>query len=258
MVEFLTTNLINTTTQLSVNSNSALVENLFARDEFSQYYSVGFNSDSLSSTITVTFAETTPVSRIALLDTNFKEFYFFYNGATANAFTLTGADTSTSSYLNSTDENKYFRFNTIQCTSITFVATKTITANDEKLLGQLVVADLQVDLELTPSAQKYKPKRTPKQIVHKLADGGTRIHNVRSKWDVQFSLDYISTAQRDALYQLHSGGEAFNYCPFGTATGWDGIFFEAVWPGPFEFFSYSDNAASSGFSGKITLAETPA
>ena len=90
MVEFLTTNLINTTTQLSVNSNSALVENLFARDEFSQYYSDGFNSDSLSSTITVTFAETTPVSRIALLDTNFKEFYFFYNGATANAFTLTG------------------------------------------------------------------------------------------------------------------------------------------------------------------------
>jgi hypothetical protein len=256
-VEFLTVNLINTTTQIAVNSNTSTAENLFARDPFYQYYSTGFANDNTSSTITITFDETTPVSRIALLDTNFKNFYFYYNGATANSFNLVGADTTTSSYTANADENKYFRFDTIMCSSITVVAKSTQVANQEKRLGLLVMSDLQLALTYIPAAGSYKPKRTPKQITHKLADGGTRIHNVRSKWDVQFSLDYIPTADRDALYELHSGGEAFNYCPFGTSTGWDGIFFEAVWPGPFDFFAYSDNAGNSGFSGKVTLAETP-
>ena len=47
------------------------------------------------------------------------------------------------------------------------------------------------------------------------------------------------------------------FCPFGTTTSWDAILFESVWTGPFDFYEYSDNASSSGFSGKITLKETP-
>ena len=256
-MEFLTANIVNTTTQIAVTSNMALAQNLFTRDKFQQYYTTGYNSDALASTITITFAATTPVSRIALNGMNYKEFYFYYNGATANSFALTNADTSTSSYTGNADTNKYFKFSTVQCSSITFVTTKTIAANQEKLLGLLSIMDLTVELEKIPNAQSYKPTISPKQVVHTLSDGGTRIHNVRSKWSSALKLEYVTTAQRDALYSLHTGGIPFNFCPFGTATGWDSILFEAVWPGAFDFFAYSDNAAASGFSGNVSLKETP-
>jgi hypothetical protein len=256
-MEFLKQNWLNTSTQIAVTSNTSLASNLFIRDKFRQYYSNGFADDNTSSSITITFDSTTPVSRIGLVDMNFKEFYMFYNGATANSFPILTADTTTISYTGNADLNKYFRFNTIQCTSVTLVAKKTITANQEKLLGLFVLSDLQVELEKIPSANNYKPKLVPKQIVHTLSDGGTRVHTIRKKWDTAFTLNYVSPTQRDSLADLHDSDVPFNFVPFGTATGWDAILFETVWVGPFEFFEYSDNAAASGYSGKIALKETP-
>lgn len=256
-MEFIKANYLNTTTMITVNSNTGTVENLFNRNKLYQYYSDGLDSDSTTCSITITFSATTSVSRIALVDTNFKQFSFYYNGATANAFTLTEGDTTTSSYTGNTDQFKYFRFNTVQCSSITIDAKTTQTADQEKLLGLLVLSDLNTSLTLIPSAKNYKPNKVPKQIVHKLSDGGTRLHNISSKWETDFSLDYVSETQRDALFEVYDSGLPFNFCPFGTATGWDGLIYEAVWDGAFGFYQYSDNAAASGFSGKVSLNETP-
>ncbi len=256
-MEFLKANFLNTSTQIAVASNTSLASNIFTRDKFQQYYTEGDNSDLTSTSITITFDVTTSVSRLALMDMNFKEFYFFYNGATANSIALTAADTTTASYTGNADTNKFFRFSTIACTSITVVAKKTITADQEKLLGLFVISDLQVDLEKIPNAQAYKPQVVPKQIVHTLSDGGTRIHTVRRKWNTAFSLEYVSQTQRDALFSLHDSSAEFNFCPFGTATGWDAILFEAVWIGAFQFYEFSDNNANVGFSGKVSLMETP-
>lgn len=256
-MEFIKANLLNTTTQLSVNSNTGTSSNLFNRDRLYQYYSDQFANDLTTSSIQVTFDSTTPVSRIALVDTNFKEFRIFYNGSTANSFTILNADTTTSSYTGNTDVNKYFRFSTLQVSSITIEATKTITANQEKLLGLLVVSDLELSLTKIPSAKSYKPRIVPKQVVHKLSDGGTRIHTVRRKWETQLNLDYVDSDERDILYNLYENAVEFNFCPFGTTTSWDGLIFECVWDGSFEFYEYSDNAVSSGFSGRISLKETP-
>lgn len=257
-MEFLRASYVNTTTQIAVNSNTATAENLFNRDPIYQYSSSGFNNDTTTTTITITFDATSPVSRIALIGMNFKEFSVFYNGATANTFALTNADTSASSYTGNTDADKYFRFSTIQCSSITINAKKTFIADQEKYIGLFVPTDLLFQLTTIPDSKGYKPKIIPKQVVHKLSDGGTRVHNIRKKWEVSLNLDYVSLAQRNALeddiYNLNS---EFNFCPFGTATSWDAIFFEAVWDGPFLFYEYSDNAANSGFSGKVTLKETP-
>jgi hypothetical protein len=256
-MEFIKANFLNTTTQLTVNSNTGTSSNLFNRDSLYQYYSDQFANDLTTSSITVTFDSTTNVSRIALIDTNFKEFSIFYNGSTASTLTLLNADTVSSSYTGNVDTNKYFRFNTIQVSSITINAKKTITVNQEKLLGLLVISDLELALTKIPSAQAYKPRIVPKQIVHKLSDGGTRIHTVRRKWETQLNLDYIYSDERDVLFDLYSTAQEFNYCPFGTTTSWDGLLFECVWDGPFDFYEYSDNAANSGFSGKISLKETP-
>lgn len=256
-MEFIKANLLNTTTQITVNSNTDTADNLFNPDPLYQYFSDGLNNDLTTAAITITFDTTTPVSRIALVDMNFKEFSIFYNGATANTFSITGGDTSVSSYTGNADENKYFRFSTVQCSSITINAKKTITADQEKLLGKLLISDLNLTLTLIPSAKSYKPKIVPKQIVHKLSDGGTRIHNIKQKWSFDFSLDFVNTTQRDSLFDIYNSGDPFNFVPFGTATSWDAICPEVVWDGPFSFYEYSDNASVSGFSGKVTLKETP-
>ncbi len=256
-MEFLTGNYVNTTTQITVNSNTSTVDRLFNRDPLYQYYSASFADDNTTSSILITFDQTTNVSRIALVDTNFKEFRLFYNGATANSFALSNADTTASVYTGNADDNKYFRFPTTACTSITIEAKKTQTANQEKLLGLLVISDLYLTLSLIPNARGYKPKIAPKQIVHKMSDGGSRIHNVKKKWEAVLDLDYVNTSQRDSLRDIYELGAEFNFCPFGTATGWDALLFEAIWDGPFQFYEFSDNASASGFSGKVTMKETP-
>lgn len=256
-MEFIKANLLNTTTQIAVNSNTGTASNLFNRDFLYQYYSDQFNNDATTSSITITFDATTPVSRIALIDNNFKEFSVFYNGSTASTFSLLNGDTAASSYLNNSDQYKYFRFSTLQVSSITINAKSTRTANQEKVLGLFVISDLDIALTKIPNAQAYKPRVVPKQVVHKLSDGGSRVNTVRRKLEVDLNLDYVDSAQRDSLYELYISNNEFNFCPFGTATGWDGFLFESVWTGNFDFYEYSDNAASSGFSGKLNLRETP-
>src|SRR4051812_40473004 len=128
-MEFSKANFLNTSTQIAVSNNTLTAENLFNRDPVYQYYTDGMNDDNTTTSITITFDSTLSVSRIALLDMNFKEFNFYYDNTTTNAFTLVGAATTTSSFNANADVNKFFKFSTISCTSITFKAKKTITAN---------------------------------------------------------------------------------------------------------------------------------
>lgn len=257
-MEFLKANLINTTTQLSVTNNTGTIANIFSRDPYFQYYTDGMNNDATTASITVTFSEATIVSRIAIIDTNLKDFTIFYNGSTANTFSLTTTgSTISSAFTGSAEEGIYLRFSSLTVSSITIDMKSTQTANQEKRLGLLVVSDLYLSLSQLPSASNYKPTETPKQIVHTLSDGGTRIHNVRKKKDVTISLDYVSTTLRDSIRDIYDLNTAFIFCPFGTTTSWDSFIFEGVWPGSFDFYEYSDNATVSGFSGKIKLKETP-
>ncbi len=257
-MEFIKSNYINTTTQIQVNSNTNNSAYLFNRDPYYQYYSDGLNSDLTTTVITITFDSTTAVSRIALVDTNFKEFSIFYNGATANAFSLSSeGSTNSSSWTGNIENNLYLRFTTTLCNSITINAKKTITADEEKILGLLIISDLYLDMEQIPDSSGYKPSLDPKQVVHTLSDGGTRIHNVRKKTNLSISLDYVNTELRDDLRDIYDLNTPFNFCPFGTTTSWDAVIFECVWPGSFGFYEFSDNASASGFSGKILLKETP-
>lgn len=256
-MEFLLPNYFNTTTMIVVNNNTGTAENLLNRDPFYQYYTDGMDNDLTTSSIIITFGSTLPVSRIAMLDTNFKDFRIFYNGATANSFTFLNADTTTSIYTGNADANKYFRFTTVQCSSITIQCTKTFVANDEKLLGLFVLSDLKVSLTRTPSSKGFKPKKLPKQVVHTLSDGGTRIHNVSKKYQHSLKITHVPTALRQTLGTFYDTINEFNFCPFGTATSWDAIFYEAVWDGPDTFDELSDDASSSGYSGSISIKETP-
>ena len=241
---------------IAVNSNTATAENIFNPDEFYQYYSDGFDNDLTTSTFTITFDETTSVSRIILDTVNFKEFRIFYNGATASTLALTSGATTASYWTSNSETSMYLQFTTIQASTITINAKKTMTANQEKVLGELVLSDTYYTLTHIPDARGYKPSKNPKQIVHKLSDGGTRIHTVRSKKSANISLDYISETIRDSLEVVYNLQTSFIFVPFGTATGWDAFYFDSVWEGAFDFYEVSDNAVAAGYSGSLKLRET--
>ena len=257
-MEFIKANYLNTTTQLILGSNTSTASNLFNPDKYYQYVTDGMNSDLTLTSITVNMEATSTVSRIVLVDTNLKKFTIFYNGSTANTFSMTNTgSTTTSAWTTNTQSNMYLRCNTqTAITSITIDMYTTIVADQEKRVGFLMISDLYFAMTQFPSANNYDPIIKQKQVVHQLSDGGTRVHKVRQKWNTNISLEYVTTSDRDSLYSIYSLLTPFAFCPFGTSTSWDAAVFECVWDGNFDFYQFSTNAQSSGFSGKITLKET--
>ncbi len=255
--EFLKANYCNTTTQFVVNSNTDTVSNVLNPDQRIQYYSDGFNNDSTTVSMTISFDETMTVSRLSLKEINLKKFNIYYNGATANAFALTTTgSTIASQFINNSETSLYLRCASVDCTSVTIDMYSTQAANSDKAIGYLVISDTLLSLQRTPSSQNYTPKIDPEQVVHAMSDGGVRIHTVKDKHTADLKFKYISRDFRDDLKDVYDSRAPFMFCPLGTTTSWDETLFECVWPGNFDFFKFSDDAAASGFSGTVTLKET--
>lgn len=256
-MEFLESNFLNTTTQAVVNSGTDTVSNLFDRDIRFQYQSSGLNNDSTFATIRINFNETMTVNRLALVEHNLKEFNIYYNGVTANSFVLSGGSTVSSSFITNSSTALYMRATSVAATSVSIDMKSTIVANAEKAIGFLVLSGLKLQVERDPSAKGYDPRLDPMEVVHTLSDGGTRVQNVSDKFKVKISYQYLSQTSRDSLKSIWSEHDEFMFSPFGTMSSWDGILFPCVWTGDFEFYKFSDDAANTGFSGKISLLETP-
>lgn len=252
-------NHINTSTQLVVNSNTSTAGNVFLPDTRFQYSSDNFANDLTTVTMRINFSETLTIDRIALVGHNLKKFRMFYNGATASTFALTtSANTLTSEYLTNSDTSHYFACTPVACTSVSIDMYSTIVANQNKYIGYLVLSELLTDFDgRVPNAQNYSPLLDPQNVVHKLSDGGTRIQTLEDKWKVQLGFDYVTQSARDELKGIFDDHDEMVFAPFGTTTGWDGFVFPCVWSGGFGFYKYSDNASDSGFTGSMTLMETP-
>lgn len=255
-MEFLVANLINTSTLYSVNNGSITVENLMSSDVRRQFQSDGDDDDTTITSLTVTFSETTTVNRIALMGMNWKQFNIYYDGTTANTLAMTTtADTTVSQWTGNTDQFKYLTFSTISVASLTFEATKTLTANQEKAIGYIVASALDLDFTRIPSADGYKPVQDNNEKTHKLSDGGARSHFIRYRYGAKIKLKYVATAMRDSLRTIYEDDDSRVFVAFPTSTGWDRILFNAIWVGPFDFMQYSTDADSSGFTGTINLVE---
>lgn len=257
-MEFLSKNLFNTTTNFTVNSNTSTVANLFKRDIRYQYVSSGLNDDNTTATMVISFDETLSVSRIALLGTNLKNFRIYYNGATANTFSLTSTGSTISSNFSTNSETAlYLKATPVNCTSVSIDMYSTQVANQDKALGWLVISNVLSTLNgRRPSAQGYKPSLVPKEILHELSDGSFRSQVVDQKYSADLRLDFLdatTTAELKTIFDLH---EDFIFATFPTMTSWDEVIFPCVWRGPYDFYEVTDNALASGFSGNIRLLET--
>lgn len=256
-MELLKANLFLTSTSIVVDSNTASAEFIMDPDTSFQWVSSGFNNDLTTASMTINFDETVTVSRIALVGMNLKAFDMFYNGATANTFSITSTgDTTTSQYSSNSETSKFIQVTPVQCTSVTIDMKSTIVADAEKAIGYLVVSEEHVDFPRIPAAKDYKPQRFGKEIVHTLSDGSVRIQTVATKHSADVKLEYISESFRNSLKTIFDLHEGMIFVPFGTTTGWDAVIFPCVWPSPFDFYRYSDNAPNAGFGGTIRLKET--
>lgn len=256
-MEFTTLNYLNTTSMASVGSGSLSVDEMLLRNERRQYVSDSFDNDLTTAAMVIDFGETLPVSRLALLGMNLRGFNIYYDGVTANAFAMTSTGATTASQWTSNSETSmYLQFTTVSCQKVTIDMKTTQLADSEKAVGHLYLGDTKLVLPRTPSSKNYKPSMNPKQIVHKMSDGHIRIHTVDFKRSVGISFKYIDTSFRDSLYSIWREHAGFTFVAFPTTTGWDEMYFETVWPGPFGFFEYSQDTSEAGFSGKIKLEET--
>lgn len=260
-MEFIRGNLIDTYTSLTITGGgTATLSDIISSDLTRQYLTDGSASDSISAQVTMIFSTTTNVSRIAIQEHNLKQFRLFYNSVTANSLALaSGSGTTTANFANQTDTSHYLVFTTIACSSLTLEMDRTLVANDEKAIGRYTISDLVLDFATNgriPAAKDYKPNKKQESVTHTLSDGGTRNHKVDKKWQVKIKYKYISETFRDELEVIYERTQPYIFCPFGTTLAWDGILFECVWPGNFEFYEYSDDASGAGYSGNIDLRET--
>jgi hypothetical protein len=262
-MELIKANFANTTTQFVVNDNTASVANIMVRDQRYQFYSVNFANDSTTVSMRINFSQTMTVDRIALVGHNLKSFTLYYNGNTASTFALDSsadiyADTTVSDYISNSNTAQYFCLTPVNCTSVSIDMKATITPNQNKYIGYLVVSEKMTDFGgRVPHADGYTPQQIPRNVKHQLADGGIRIHSIDEKWAASVKFDYLTQTVRDELKDIYDNHEEMVFVPFGSADDWDGHIYPCIWDGPFDFYKYSDNAATSGFSGSLTLLETP-
>lgn len=255
-MEFLSSNYINTTTVVAVDSGTLTVDNLFKRDKTFQYVSESFNNDLTTSSMTINFDSTQTVSRIGLLGMNAKEFNIFYDGLTANTFAITSTSaTTTSQWSTNSETSMYLKMTSVDCTSVTFDFKATQTANSEKAIGYIAIADTQIVFPRVPTSKNWKPKFNPKEVIHKLSDGGIRIHAIDEKFSTSIKFKYIEKSFRDNLKTVWDDKSSFLFTAFGTSTSWDEILFEVVWSGKFDFYEYTQDSKTENFSGSINLNE---
>lgn len=249
-------NQYDTSTMISVNSGTLTASNVLIRDIRRQWVSENYDNDSLTSSITISFDETLTINRICLDGINFKKFNIYYNGATANTLALTStADTTTSRWITNSESAMALAFTSVNVTSLTIDMYSTQVANSEKAIGWLAISSQLLDFAKLPDAGSYNPDINVEQKEHKLSDGGTRIHTIERKFSGSVKLKYITETFKNDLYEVWKDADDFIFMAFPTSAGWDGIGYEVVWPGKFEFFEFSDNPTSSGFKGTITIKE---
>lgn len=247
-MSFLKPNFLNTSTMVTVDAaNTLTVGFAFDRNIDSQWATDGYNSNT-STIFSVALNTSTVVSRIFLQNHNLKQFRIFYNSATANAFTPAISETTNSA------TSHYFSVNSITVSTIQIQVDDAITADTEKMIGEIYVGDTILTFERNPNAASYKPILNKQKIIHRMPNGGVSMFVIEQKFKGEIAWKFISESFTSQLLNLYETSTTFVFAPFPTTTSWDGKAYEVAWTNDFDF-KHSDNNKVSGFGGKIVIEE---
>jgi hypothetical protein len=246
-MEFLSQNLLNSVSTITVDSNSTLTGNLHDRNKNLKYTTLGYGSDT-STIISVEFSNPTIISHILLLNHNFKSLRIFYDSVTANVLTPDFQTTTNA------QTNLYLGFSSVTVSSINVQIDTAMTTDTEKSIGELVVANRKLQFDQNPESKKYKPVIDRMQVEHKMPDGGIVQYNIKDKFTAEIGFKFITETFYDSLLALYEEAIPMYFIPFPTTTAWDGRSHPVIWSGDFDF-KHSVNTKASGFTGKIKLKE---
>jgi len=256
-MEFLYQNYVNTTTQISVtNAATSQVANLYDRKRSTTFSSVNATGTT-NSTFVFSTATSFVVSRIILTGHNLKSFRVFHSSATANTFTLTGYDTTTSFWTTNSQTSTFLTVPTTTVTSICFDFIEAITSGSQKTIAELYIGKDYITFPHNPDFDAYDPTLKEKSIIHEMTDGGKVRYHLGDKFRASIGLTFLSTAERASFKSVYDAFTPFVFVPFPDVSGFDGDYFEVNWTNGFDFYKLQSNVLGNGYQGKITVEETP-
>jgi hypothetical protein len=193
-------------------SNSASANNILTNRQLTYWQSIG-SDDLTTETITITFNQTVTIDRILLNRINFKEFTVKYDVASVwTDFTnVTGLDGALGGGISETifsDETAYYEVDSITTTGIQITATKTQTADQEKIIYNLFTTEELGTFELYPAITPLAFSRRPR-----VSEALSGLANVQKGFDVvSFSLEFTSHGSQsdmDLLTTLYNRDKSF-------------------------------------------------
>lgn len=243
-MEFLSSNLINTTTMFVVDSNIDSVGYLIDRNPNLQYFTVGYTSDT-STVISVELGNQYNINNVIIQNHNLKSFRVFYDSTTANSLFVTATNS---------DTNTYISFATTAVQSIQ-IQIDEAQSDGEREIGQIIVTSRKVQFDRNPSAEDYLPVLKRQQIKHYMPDGGVQVFRIANKFKADMRFRFHSSDFYEDLAALYGESDPFYFLPFPTTTAWAGAAYEVAWTNDFNF-RHSDNAKTQGYDGNIVIEQT--
>jgi len=244
----------------AASTTSAFFNNIVDSDLRRAFVTYNYNSDFAAFVLVVTFGSPQVIDRIAIMGHNLKQF-FVRNLDIFDFFSMTqSSGTVSSEWISNSLTSNYMMFSPVTCSSFSIQMTKTITANEEKVVGYLAVGNRLLDLSQKPGYAGYSVINKDTSISHAMANGGYRYQKIAQKTSVKIDMEYVPATLRQSFYDLYFNRQEMIFVgnpPTTTAASWDKQIFPCVWSNGFDFETYSDNCATPYFSGSIVLDEIP-
>jgi len=186
---------------------------LYDRSSAVQFSTTGANSDATAFELTIEFYEggvsqTRTIDTLFLLNHNLKTWTFYrWDGSAWQSVTNQASDATTSRYAGVTQ---------FSATKVKISATATMTTNQEKTIGEIIICGVALAAEdLASYDTKWREKT--KEIV--LGDGA--IHRVitravsgrNGRYEARCRWSYLTKAQRDNLKAIKEAGQPFLWQP---------------------------------------------
>lgn len=193
-------------------SSGVGIDNILTNRQLVYWESSG-SDDTTTETITVTYNTTVTIDRILLNRINFKEFTVKYDISSVwTDFTsVVGLDGALGGGISETDfgdETAYYEVDSISTTGIQITATKTQTADQEKLIYNLFTTEELGTLVYPPQITPINATRKPRQ-----SEALSGLANIQKGYDiVNFSMTFEShpsEADMDLIETLYNSQNSF-------------------------------------------------
>lgn len=223
-------NYVNGDDTFTISSGATGQANLYDWDRATTWQSVG-SDDTTNETIEVEFYEGSDTidrdfDRLILLDTNIKDFELeYWNGSTWVSIGDTDID-------NNADTNVYISFTKITSVSkVRFNMLKTITADQEKYISELIIGEFTVQLSDVRTTRDRNDISSESSF--NLGTGAFKHARDYTKYSQNIPVEISVVATRNSLKTIHETNDPFIFIwAYDDLTDEEGGIFYVKWVGP--------------------------